>query len=423
MNARPILLAGAILAACAFAPAAASAGTVSLVGSKLTHVPSPGQNSTLGVWYENHDQQPDELRVKEDGPGPDLKAGPGCTLAGSAVDCPRSNVKSISLLGGDGDDILYNATSIPATLDGQSGTDTLYSGGGADVLIGGSGTDTANYSYRTTALTVDPDGLADDGAAGEGDLVAPDIESIVGGSGDDNLNGGPGANRLTGGAGADRLNGGNGADTLDGGAGADTIVSRETAADTVTCGSESDTVAADPADSVAPDCESVDVQAASQPPPLSSAPSPLFGGTKFSGKPIIMTPDGRAVVRIACPAGRTRACSGTVTIRESGSGRASASARPDRKSKGKRKGRDKTKGDGKGKVLGTRKFKIAPGQSKKVSVKLSRNGRHRVLRRRRVRCSVNVGVRDHNGRSVVTRRQVTLKAPRRGAGRGRANRR
>jgi hypothetical protein len=108
-----------------------------------------------------------------------------------------------------------------------------------------------------------------------------------------------------------------------------------------------------------------------------------------------------------------------VTIRDSGSGRASASARPKRKGKG----RGKAKGDGKGKVLGRRRFKIAPGQSKKVSVKLSRNGRQRVLRRRRVRCSVNVGVRDQNGRSVVTRRQVTLKAPRRGARRARSNRR
>ena len=227
MNARPILLAGAILAAFACGPAVANAGTVSLVGSTLIHVPSPGQNSTLGVWYENHDEQPDELRVKEDGPGPDLKAGPGCTLAGSAVDCPRSNVKSISLLGGDGDDILYNATSIPATLDGQSGTDTLYSGVGADVLIGGSGTDTANYSYRTSALTVDPDGLADDGSAGEGDNLAPDVESIVGGSADDNLSGGPGANRLTGGAGADRLFGG---------AGRDAINAVDGAADFVDCG-------------------------------------------------------------------------------------------------------------------------------------------------------------------------------------------
>lgn len=402
MRRRLIALVAATVAASALAPAVANAGTVSLVGSQLTHVPSPGQSSKVGVTYEDDDDDDDgsDLRVTEGASGASLTAGPGCRREGSAVECPRSNVKRITLLGGDGDDIIYNATRLPATLDGQTGNDTLYGGFGADVLIGGPGIDTANYGYRTHAVTVNLDTVADDGASGEGDLVAPDIETIVGGSGDDTLSGGPGANRLSGGGGGDHLNGGAGIDALDGGAGADTVVSRETDADNVTCGSESDSVAADPADSVAPDCESVNVQAASvPPPPFFSAPKPLFSGAKVSGKPVTMTRDGRARVRIGCPTGRTRACRGTVTIREKARGRASASAsaRP-------RKGR----------VLGRRKFKIAPGRSKKVSVKLSRNGRHRVLRRRRVRCSVNVGIRDQNGKSTVTRKPVTLRAPKRG---------
>jgi len=167
-------------------------------------------------------------------------------------------------------------------------------------------------------------------------------------------------------------------------------------------------VAADPSDSIAPDCESVDVQGASvQPPPLISAPSPIFGGAGVSGKPIAMTADGRALVQIACPAGRVKACRGTVTIRESATGRASISTR--------RKGKEKVK------VLGKPNFAIAPGQSQNVSVKLSRNGRHRVLRKRRVRCSVNVGVRGQNGEPLVTRTQVTVKAPKRGGGRKQRN--
>ncbi len=269
--------------------------------------------------------------------------------------------------------------------------------------------DTADYGYRTRALTVDPDGVADDGAAGEGDLLAPDIETIIGGSGDDTLGGGPGPNRLVGGNGDDRLDGGAGSDTMDGGPGSDTMLSREGAPDAVTCGSDADYAAADPSDTIGPDCETVDVQSAAAPPPsLGPAPSPLFSGAELSGKPITLTRDGRARVLITCPVGRARACRGTVTIRESTGRRAAASAR--------------RKSERKGRVLGRRKFKLAPGQSKRISVKLSRNGRHRVLRRRRVRCSVNVGVRGADGKSVVTRKRVTLRAPRRGQRRGRGHR-
>jgi len=179
-------------------------------------------------------------------------------------------------------------------------------------------------------------------------------------------------------------------------------------------------VAADPSDSIAPDCESVDVQGASvQPPPLISAPSPIFGGAGVSGKPITMTADGRALVQIACPAGRVKACRATATIRESATGRASISTRRKTKSKTKSKSKSKKKPQ----ALGRRKFAIAPGRTKNVSVKLSRNGRHRVLRKRRVRCSVNVGVRGQDGKSVLTRQQVTIKAPKRSGGRKRGTRR
>jgi hypothetical protein len=404
MRARPILLAATILAASALAPGAASAGVVSLQGGKLVHVPSPGQNSRIGVTYRNEDDdESKQLLVTEEGSGATVTAGPGCRRAGDAVECDRSKVNTILVLGGDGDDTLYNATWVPATLDGQLGDDTLYGGWRADELIGGPGTDTADYSYRTRAITVDLDSQADDGAAGEGDNVASDVESITGGSAADNLSGGPGANRLS------------------GGGGMDTIISRDSGADTVTCGSETDNVAADPADAIAPDCESVDVQATS--PPLIAAPPP-FAGARISGKPITMTRDGRALVRIACPTGRTKACRGTVTIRESAGGAASASARPDKaKAKSKTKSKSKAKTKDKGMVLGRRRFKIAPGQSKKVTVKLSRNGRQRVLRKRRVRCSVNVGIRGQDGKSVVTRKRVTVKAPKRGAKRVRRGRR
>jgi RTX calcium-binding nonapeptide repeat (4 copies) len=394
------------MAALGLLPAAAHAGTVMVTGGQLVHLPSQGQSSALVVTYDGRDDDDDEdsyLRISKTAPGPNLYAGHGCRHSDGSVRCERSRITSIRLVGGDGNDVLNNATMLPSVLDGRAGDDVLDGGYRNDVLIGGAGRDTASYGHRTASLTLDADGVADDGAPGEQDSIGTDVEDIVAGAGNDTLGGSPSANRLSGGAGADRLDGGAGLDSIDGGSGADTVVARENEADNVVCGSDSDSVAADPADSVAPDCEIVDVQGAVAQ-PIIPLPPP-FAGAKISGKPITLTRDGRARVRIFCPGTRRSMCRGTVTIRDLSGKRASKSASVSKSKPGRAK---------KSAVLGRRKFRIRPGHSKRVSVKLSRNGRHRVRRRRRVRCSVNVNVRT-NRKSVVTRRNVTLKAPKRGA--------
>jgi len=139
-------------------------------------------------------------------------------------------------------------------------------------------------------------------------------------------------------------------------------------------------------------------------------------GVDISGQPITITLDGRALVLISCPADRTTACRGTVTIRAAAAQRAGASVRlkdkvtdEDRKTD---KNKDTAKGEGTGRVLGKSRYRLQPGQSQKLGVKLSRNGRHRVLRGRRVRCSVNVGLLRAGGK-VVSGRKVILKAPKR----------
>ena len=71
------------------------------------------------------------------------------------------------------------------TLDGGPGDDLLDGAGGADVLEGGAGLDTADYSARTTAVTVDNDGVNDDGASNERDDVRPSVERVLGGSAGD----------------------------------------------------------------------------------------------------------------------------------------------------------------------------------------------------------------------------------------------
>ena len=83
--------------------------------------------------------------------------------------------------------------------------------------------DRADYGARTGGVTVTLDALADDGEAGEGDLVADDVEEVAGGAGDDVLRGSDGPNVLSGGPGADRIDGAGGDDVISGGVGNDEL--------------------------------------------------------------------------------------------------------------------------------------------------------------------------------------------------------
>ncbi len=147
-----------------------------------------------------------------------------------------------SVDGGPGADVLQGGLGADA-LTGGSGNDTLDGGLGADVLRGGTGGDTVTYSTRTAPVVASVDGVAADGAAGEGDDIARDVETLIGGyaadrlssamtldggAGDDVLRGGSGNETLRGGEGNDRLDGGTGADTVEGGEGDDTLVPTDT---------------------------------------------------------------------------------------------------------------------------------------------------------------------------------------------------
>ncbi|HEX8103491.1 MAG TPA: hypothetical protein VF533_12815 [Solirubrobacteraceae bacterium] len=208
---------------------------------------------------------------------------------GNASDGPvgeRDNVIAIrALVGGPGDDDLSDGPNDPRypgnALYGMGGNDTLHGLGGGDLVMGGSGTDHLDggpgsdslypdgttredpaappvrldatpgpndvvvggpdedqvvYS-RTAFVAVSLDGVANDGASGEGDDVATDVEDITmgaagpsvlvgnglpnditGGWGKDDISGGGGADHLTGFGGADRLSGGAGNDVLQGNA-------------------------------------------------------------------------------------------------------------------------------------------------------------------------------------------------------------
>ena len=144
--------------------------------------------------------------------------------------------------GGPGNDVIDAAEAGGGLLQGGSGDDdirasavgsTMIGGPGADRFVGGVGNaDFVSYSDHAESVSVTQDGVANDGAAGEGDNVVSGVEEVEGGDGPDYLIGtdatdyivgNNGDDQIDGGGGADILEGGGGADWIDGGAGSDTI--------------------------------------------------------------------------------------------------------------------------------------------------------------------------------------------------------
>jgi Ca2+-binding RTX toxin-like protein len=171
--------------------------------------------------------------VVDGGPGPDILSG------GAGREEIGGDTGDDQLNGGGGDDRLDFAGLDPQAdqslgndlLDGGAGNDQLNGGAnvpgqGSDTLRGGDGIDTADYTLRSEPVHITLDGANDDGAAGEGDNVGPDVEQVIAGSDNDMIVGSDAANFLDGRSGDDRISGAGGDDVLDGGAnspGDDTI--------------------------------------------------------------------------------------------------------------------------------------------------------------------------------------------------------
>jgi RTX calcium-binding nonapeptide repeat (4 copies) len=156
------------------------------------------------------------------------------------------------------------------TITGLGGSDVFHEGSapnGADSYNGGAGIDLVDYSQRTNRVDVSLDLARNDGQAGEGDLVEPNVNDVFGGSAGDVISGTSGPNALignggidtlTGLGGDDRLNGGTGVDNLFGGDDNDVIESVDNGPDRIRCGEgEEDTLNRDLQDVDASDCEVV----------------------------------------------------------------------------------------------------------------------------------------------------------------------
>jgi Ca2+-binding RTX toxin-like protein len=224
------------LVAVAALPASASASTVTKAGSTLRYVADGQELNDVTIALSG-----DAYTVTEQGssPGPGgiaVKDGGGCSLTTqgntTTATCPAAGTTQLNVDTGDRNDSVKIQAPTPAQILGGDGDDFLRGGSVGDSLSGGNGTDTADYSDRSSPLTITLDGKPGDGSAGENDNVQSDVEVVNGGSGADTITGSDGDNVLNGNGGNDTLNGQGGSDALnrgdfdgnqDAGAGADKL--------------------------------------------------------------------------------------------------------------------------------------------------------------------------------------------------------
>jgi hypothetical protein len=234
-----------------------------------------------------------------------------------------------------------------------------------DVQLGGGATGFAHSALAWTHVTL---------RAGAGTDTLSGGSTLIGGPGTDTLTAGTSGAHLVAGSGNTTMTGGSHTDSFQGGSGDDSINSRDGIAEQVSCGGGTDTVVADPSDTVAADCESVDVgaQAAAPPadgstqtsdPPTGSDPIPA---ASVSSAPITVGSGHTLGVPLTCPATAASGCDGQLILTLSG-GQPTAklvAARRERTMIGK-----------------SRRFHIAAGRKATVPVRLSRRGA-RILRTR-----------------------------------------
>lgn len=133
---------------------------------------------------------------------------------GGGNDTLSGNADEDTLLGEGGDDKLFgganndtlNGGSGSNTLNGDDGDDLLISGTGNNTINGGEGSDTLSYAQLNTGVTVSfsAQGAGSVTVGGFTDTFS-NIETILGGTGDDAFFASSGADMLVGGAGSDTV--------------------------------------------------------------------------------------------------------------------------------------------------------------------------------------------------------------------------
>ena len=282
------VLVAMVLAAAAVAAAPAGAADVTYNAGGMVITGAPGESSRLTVTFDPYGTRTvhDDAGGLRPGIGcigtfHDVSCGgllaPACRPCTARIDLGDAN-DTLSLAGtsekgpflvtaGAGDDDVHILADTNALVDGGPGRDTLradtyselFGGPGPDVI---SGNATASYAALAAGVTVTLDGVANDGAPGEGDNVM--TNAVIGSDGADTMTGNDAANDLSGRGGDDVLFGGGGADTLRGGGGASRIDAgpgddrvEATRGDAVRCGAGTDVAVGLDVPGVHGDCEAV----------------------------------------------------------------------------------------------------------------------------------------------------------------------
>jgi Ca2+-binding RTX toxin-like protein len=186
---KAILILPAVVVALVASVSAASAGATEPQGSSYTVVLAGGNvQNMIRIWLT-----PDGRTFMIDSIAPLEVGGTICTNTPgnpNELACRAPLVAGFVVNAGPDDDTISvsREITIPVTMRGGPGSDTLTGGGGADKLAGGPGND-----------------------------------ELAGRGGDDLIFGGPGNDSLFGGPGNDTLRGGSGNDTIGGGSGLNDI--------------------------------------------------------------------------------------------------------------------------------------------------------------------------------------------------------
>jgi Ca2+-binding RTX toxin-like protein len=402
-------------------------------------------SDTVGYW-----ERTDPITVRL---GLSNATGSGGTTGGAEHDVIGADIENAG--GGLNTDLIVgnekpNWLSGGFSVLGPDGDDVLQGHGGNDTYSGGAGSDTVDYSDETAGVTASLDGVANDG----GDTIGTDVENLTGGSGADTLTGNSGPNVLKGGPGADTLTGLGGDDVFD---------ARESVADTIDCGAGNDSGTVDVVDVLTPDCEA----AVALPPPPDPDPDPptddstpptddstppagdppagestppstpdvpvvtpptstgTGGGDNKTDDPedappapvkisapekVAVTSSGDVQIGVKCTAD-SGSCAGSIALyQQAGTGKIVAvSGAMDRRVTRKLR---------KGKLLGKKKFAVRAGKKKNVVVRLSRNGRRRVIKKRKsgkkakpVKAIIAISMTAPDGTVSTAEKGVTLQPP------------
>lgn len=186
-----------IFASCAvlLSAGSAGAGTASLVDDTLLYEGLPGETNRVFVVDGEQGFRIIDLTAP-------VTPGAGCSAVGINESlCARDGyVPLIRIVVKDMDDFVKVGTALFdfVHIEGGAGADDLEGGLGVNVLDGGLGADVfrpsllridvVDYSARTAPIDVTVgDGLANDGEAGEGDLIPLGIREVHGGQAGDTM--------------------------------------------------------------------------------------------------------------------------------------------------------------------------------------------------------------------------------------------